>query len=123
MTAEEKAAELYPYWDGLQNASLPKGPYNKWIDVKRQDFIAGYNYKASQHEWVKCSDRLPTEADAVYGMVEICYKQYLANGRWAKYLYDYKIVGVHLSDPSFFKDIHWRTPLRDNFPQPPKTEI
>jgi len=58
MTAEEKAAELYPHDD---NADIHTQIYNA---NKREGFVEGANWQASQHEWVSVKDRLPTETDA-----------------------------------------------------------
>jgi hypothetical protein len=114
MTAEEKAAELYPY------AATGTIHWAQQV-LKQQGFISGANWQASQHEWVKCSERLPTEADAVDGEIEIIH--YLLNGSWKKLLVFYERVSEFQYYVSPIANLHWRTPLANNFPEPPKTEI
>jgi hypothetical protein len=116
--AEEKAAELYhkPYPEKSDDY-IP----NMFAMQSRKDFISGYNYKAFQHEWVSVKDRLPTEADAVDGEVEIIL--YLLNGSWKKLLVFYERVSEFQYYVNPIANSHWRTPLANNFPEPPKTEI
>ncbi len=110
MTAEEKAAELYPHDD---NADIHTQIYNS---NKREGFVEGANWQASKHEWVSVKDRLPTEADAVDGIVE-ALEFYVMN--WNKYRLDIKSV----DKAKKLGLLYWRTPLPNNFPPPPKTEI
>jgi hypothetical protein len=88
------------------------------LGVDRNDdmyygFHAGANWQASQHEWVSVKDRLPTEADAVGRDLEISYKK---DGKWRLFRCTYNSVNRLNYD-------YWRTPLPNNFPEPPKTEI
>jgi hypothetical protein len=114
MTAEEKAAE-----NALRYHNF--GQHDLAQDIFKDGFHAGANWKESQHEWVSVKDRLPTEADAVDGEVEIIH--YLLNGSWKKLLVFYERVSEFQYYVSPIANLHWRTPLANSFPEPPKTEI
>jgi hypothetical protein len=110
MRAEEKARELYhkPYPEKSDDY-VP----NMFAMQSRKDFIAGANWQASQHEWVKCSERLPTETDAdENGNIEVLtWKE-----RYNKYCH-YEIkwdVPPHRQTFQYF-----RKPLSKDFPEPP----
>jgi hypothetical protein len=117
MTAEEKAIELYhkPYPDKSDDY-IP----NMFAMQSRKDFISGANWQASQHEWVKCSDRLPTEADAVDGRFELAMWS-SEESTWEVYFCKLKELPLLISEDEH--GLYWRTPLPNNFPEPPKTEI
>jgi hypothetical protein len=107
MTAEEKAAELYPY------AATGTIHWAQQI-LKQQGFLSGANWKESQHEWVACEERLPTQKDTVDGLVEVIrYKD--RTGKWLHYQ-------ISVECENLFEYDYWRTPFPNNFP-PPKTEI
>jgi hypothetical protein len=112
MTAEEKARELYPY--------EIKGSFY-WAQqiLKQEGFIDGANWQASQHEWVKCSDRLPTEEDAVDGRFELAMWSG-EESSWQVYFCKFRELPLLMEEDEH--GLYWRTPLPNNFP-PPKTEI
>ncbi len=108
MTAEEKAAELYPY------AATGTIHWAQQV-LKQEGFIDGLNWQASQYEWVSVKDRLPTEADANdAGEIEVI----LIGGVLDNCMLDYflRVKSLQLNTEYF------RKPLDNNFP-PPKTEI
>jgi hypothetical protein len=116
MRAEEKAKEYLLGSGAMTYCEIEsEGLIN---EAREEAFIAGANWQASQHEWVKTSDRLPTEADAVDGMVEFLW--------WNEVGQHYEFIKLKVI--FFIRSVqipvdYWRTPLSNNFPEPPKTEI
>jgi hypothetical protein len=110
MTAEEKAAELYPY------AATGTIHWAQQV-LKQEGFLSGANWKESQHEWVSVKDRLPNEADAISRFGKD-FVQVIAEFKGIRYVESWIWQNVKNSDIEY-----WRTPLPNNFPSPPKTEI
>jgi hypothetical protein len=116
MTAEEKAKELYPFSSGAINASD--------VQVDRllneaviEGFLAGYNYYASQHEWVKVSE--PPREDQVLLATN---GTYVFNCRYFQgkyYRHVDNIISGDVIRSYYYTDIIAWMPL----PSPPKTEV
>jgi hypothetical protein len=113
MTAEEKAKELYhkPYPEKSDDY-VP----NMFAMQSRKDFIAGANWQASQHEWVKCSERLPKFSDGdADDLVDVA--------RWSSYEKRWvRCAAMHWANLQMYPDFIW-CKRNVNFPEPPKTEI
>jgi hypothetical protein len=109
MSDIQKAAENYAttYLGGEMNDEMYYG------------FLAGAQWERSRHEWVKCSDRLPTEADGIKSTEdgEPNVVDYMWWSRWsARWFIEKKDIQLVKSPEAY-----WRTPLPNNFPEPPKT--
>jgi hypothetical protein len=107
--AEEKAAELYPY--------AATGTIHWAQQVCRQEgFLSGANWKASQHEWVKCSERFPTYEDGdIECLVDVA--------RWSSYEKRWvRVAAMHWANLQMYPDFIWCR-RNTNYPEPPKTEI
>jgi len=109
MTLEQAAQNALRHHNFLQHDTAEH--------IFTEGFEKGANWQSSQHEWVKCSDRRPTEADAVDGEIEFLW--------WDELGQHYEFIKLKLI--FFIRSAqipvdYWRTPLANNFP-PPKTEI
>jgi hypothetical protein len=107
--AEEKAAELYPY------AATGTIHWAQQV-LKQEGFIDGANWKASQHEWVACSERLPKFSDGdADGLVDVA--------RWSTFEKRWvRCAAMHWTALDKYPDFIW-CKRNTNFPEPPKTEI
>ena len=79
-------------------------------------FNAGANWKASQHEWVACSERLPKFSDGdADGLVDVA--------RWSTFEKRWvRCAAMHWTALDKYPDFIW-CKRNTNFPEPPRTEI
>ena len=111
--AEEKAEELYKTTYNRKGYPMFSSSYKR---ARIDSFISGANWQASQHEWVKCSERLPKFSDGdADGLVDVA--------RWSSYEKRWvRCAAMHWANLQMYPDFIW-CKRNVNFPEPPKTEI
>jgi hypothetical protein len=113
MNVEQSAAHKYPKEWAMDGKPLNN---HRTVNVQRNAFISCANWQASQHEWVKVSDRLPKFSDGdADGLVDVA--------RWSSYEKRWvRCAAMHWANLEMCPDFIW-CKRNTNFPEPPKTEI